>query len=146
MTAIGEDLRAIIRRARTNPVRWGRPQGLRQADLAGMTNVSTVWIRQIESGYKHQARASTLGNICYALGIEARYLRDNGYPDIADVVADCIEAAILLADGQRPSPDSKDEAYIRDAPGLTYEEKEQLVETLRDLRKTEPLGKDLWRR
>jgi len=114
-----------------------------------MTNVSTVWIRQIESGYKQHARASTLGNICYQLGIEAEYLRrlGSGYPDVADVVADCVEAAILLKGNAAPGhPQAAQEEYIRDTPGLTATEKEQLVEALRAIRKQEPLGKDLWRR
>ena len=149
MTAIGDDLRAVIKRARTNPVRWGRPQGLRQEDLASMTNVSTIWIRQIESGYKQRARASTIGNICYQLGIEAEYLRSlgHGYPDVADVVADCVEAAILLGENATPDhPQAAQENYIRDTPGLTEDEKEQLVEALRVIRREEPIGKDLWRR
>lgn len=159
MTEIRDDLRAVMKRARTNPVRWGRPQGLRQEDLAGMTNVSTVWIRQIESGYKQRARAATIGSICYALGIDAEYLRNLGYPDVADVVADCVDAAILLGEkttvgGIEPpftlvrpvEQPLGTEDYIRDAPGLTETEKEQLVEALRGIRRAEPLGKDLWRR
>lgn len=146
MTTIGDDLRAVMKRARTNPVRWGRPLGLRQEDLAAMTNLSTVTIRQLESGYKKTAPASTLGNICYALGMDARYLRDLGYPDVADVVADCVEAAILLGQNEASEPLGTAEIYLRDTPGLSDDEKDQLVEALRGLRREEPLGKDLWRR
>lgn len=146
MTAIGDDLRAVIKRARTNPVRWNRPLGLRQEDLAAMTNVSTVWIRQIESGYKQKARASTLGSICYALGIDADYLRHLGYPDVADVVADCVDAAILLGENTPTQPQESAEDYIRDTPGLNDTEKQQLVDALRTIRRQEPIGKDLWRR
>lgn len=151
MTAIGDDLRAVIKRARTNPVRWGRPDGLRQEDLAEMTNRSTVWIRQIESGYKDKASANVLGNICYALGIDADYLRGLGYPDIADIVADCVDAAILLREtqttpGGKPQGQASTEQYLRNTPGLTDDQREQLVEALRDIKRTEPIGRDLWRR
>lgn len=147
---IGEDLCAVIKRARTNPVRWGNPKGLRQEDLAKLAGgVSTVYLRQIESGYRHQASASVLGNICYALGIDAEYLRKlpGGYDDVADVVADCVAATILLGEkSPERQPPGADEDYIRKFPGLTDAEKEQLAEALRGIRKQEPLGKDLWRR
>jgi transcriptional regulator with XRE-family HTH domain len=150
VTVIGEDLRAVIYRARTNPVRWGRSRGLRQQDLAELTSVSTVYIRQIESGYRQHARASTLGNICYTLGMDAEFLRDLGYPDIADIVADCVDAAVLLGqEAVSEDPPETAEEYLRDTPGLSDVEKEQLIEALNGIRKTddirEPLGRDLWR-
>lgn len=147
MTIINDDLRAVIKRARTNPVRWGRPDGLRQEDLAAMMKRSTVWVRQIESGYRQKASANVLGSMCYQLGIDADYLRDLGYPDIADIVADCVDAAILLRDTQtNRRPLDTAEGQIKAMPELSEHEKEALVATLRGMRKAEPIGKDLWRR
>ena len=149
MTVIGEDLCAVIKRARRNPVRWGKPKGLRQEDLAKMAGgISTVYVRQIESGYRHEASAAVLGSICYALGIDPEYLRrlPGRYDDVADVVADCVAASTLLGEKSPGQPPGADEDYIRKFPGLTDAEKDQLTEALREIRKQEPLGKDLWRR
>jgi transcriptional regulator with XRE-family HTH domain len=110
--------------------------------------VSTVYLRQIESGYRRQASASILGSICYALGIAPEYLRGlpGEYNDIADVVADCVAADILLRQKSPGQPPGADEGYIRNFPGLTDAEKDQLAEALHGIRRQEPLGKDLWRR
>jgi hypothetical protein len=68
-------------------------------------------------------------------------LRDNGYTEVADVVADCVSATILLDE----DPDTAEEHLMR-TPGLSEDQKEQLVEKLRDIKRPEPLGGDIWRR
>lgn len=141
MTEVRADLQDVLYRARTNPVRWGKPKGLTQQELSEKTGVSAVWIRAIEAGRRDPSTA-TLGNLCYALGIEPRWLRDNGYPEVADVVADCVSAAILLDE----DPDTAED-HLRETPGLSEDQKEQLVEAFHDIKKrSEPLGHDIWRR
>jgi transcriptional regulator with XRE-family HTH domain len=82
---IGPELRTLIRRARTDAVRWhGRSP--RQEEIARQAGISGVYYRQLESGYKNQASADALGNICYALRIDPWLLRDIGKGEIADVV------------------------------------------------------------
>jgi transcriptional regulator with XRE-family HTH domain len=141
VTEVKPDLQDVLVRARTNPVRWGKPKGLTQQELAKRTGVSAVWIRAIEAG-RRPATPATLGNICFALGIEPRWLRDNGYSEVADVVADCESAAILLAE----NPDTAED-HLRVTPGLSEDQKEQLVVAFHEIRKrSEPLGNDIWRR
>ena len=141
MTEVRPDLRDVLYRARINPVRWGKPKGLTQQELAEKTGVSAVWIRAIEGGRRTPSTA-TLGNLCFALGIEPLWLRDNGYPEVADVVTDCISAAALL-NGNHDGA----EAYLRDTPDLSDEQKEQLVEAFRNIQKhSKPFGNDIWRR
>lgn len=141
MVEVRADLQDVLYRARTNPVRWGKPKGLTQQELHKKTGVSAVWIRAIESG-RREPSVATLGNLCYALGIEPRWLRDNGYLEVADVVADCVSAAILLEE----DPDTAED-HLRGTPGLSEDQKEQLVEAMHDIKKrAEPLGNDIWRR
>lgn len=103
--------------------------------------MSAVWIRAIEAG-RREPSAATLGNLCFALGIEPRWLRDNGYPEVANVVADCVSASILLEE----EPDTADD-HLRKTPGLSQDQLEQLVEFHHEIKKrAEPLGNDIWRR
>lgn len=147
MTAIGDDLRGIIKKTRLNPVIWGSPRGLTQRELADLTGTSQVWIRQIESGYKDSASPNTLGTICYKLGVDEEWLRIRGYDDVAEIVATYKDTDIMLGDGERRQrPSSATERHLRTTPGLTTLEKDQLVDALREIRRTEPLGKDIWRR
>lgn len=141
MTEVKADLQDVLVRARTNPVRWGKPKGLTQQELAVKTGVSAVWIRAIEAG-RRPATPATLGNICFALGIEPRWLQEHGYAEVADVVADCVSAALLLEE----NPDTADE-HLRRTPGLSEDQREQLVDFHHEIKKrAEPLGNDIWRR
>jgi transcriptional regulator with XRE-family HTH domain len=112
VTAIKEDLRGEMKRERLHPIKWGSPRGLTQEKLAVEADkiwrartptppqanrklvVSHVWVRQIESGYKDRASANTLGLLCYTLGVRVGWLRERGYDDIADIVAEWSKAKI----------------------------------------------------
>jgi transcriptional regulator with XRE-family HTH domain len=142
MTDIGPELRALIVRARKNPVRWGKPRGLSQQELATLAGTSAVWLRQIETGYTQTATASTLGSICYTLGIKPYLIKKLGYKDIAQVVEDCTNQAKLYTPQTLDDP----EQHLRDTPGLTSDEKEQLIDALQEIRRQEPLGRDMWQR
>lgn len=141
MTEVRGDLQDVLYRARTNTVRWGKPKGLTQQELSEKTGVSAVWIRAIEAG-RRSPSVGTLGNLCFALGIDPHWLRGHGYTEVADVVADCVSASTLLEE----DPDT-DEDHLRRTPGLSEDQKVQLVEALHDIKKrSEPLGNDIWRR
>lgn len=149
MTDIRPDLRALIIRARKDPERWGKARGLSQAELALKAGTSQVWLRQIETGYTKSAKADTLGNICYVLGIDPVIVRLRGYEDVADAIDACImlrENAIPdhLIDND-PHPRSAED-HIRRTPGTTEQEKNLLVDALHAIRRQEPLGQELWRR
>lgn len=149
MTEIGADLRALIIKARKDPERWGKPRGLSQTELAAKAGISPVWLRQIETGYTPTAKADTLGTIMYVLEVRPDLLRTLGYPDVAASV----EAEWMLHENAIPDHvinntnrrAQETEEYLREAPGLTRKEREFLVQALRDLRREEPLGKDMWR-
>jgi transcriptional regulator with XRE-family HTH domain len=150
MTDIGPDLRALIVKARKDPVRWGKPHGLSQSELAQKAGISAVWLRQIETGYTPTAKADTLGTIMYILEIRPDLLRTIGYPDVADSV----EAEYMIHEDAIPdhiinNPDRRyrqAEQHLKATPGITREEREFLVQALGALRREEPLGADMWRR
>lgn len=150
MTDIGADLRSLIKRARRDPERWGKPRGLSQAELAAKVGMSQVWLRQIETGYTPTAKADTLGNIMYVLDVSPDLLRTLGYGDVADAV----DANIMLKENAIPDHiiNNMDrrykiaETHIKEIPGITREEKEFLIDALHELRGEEPLGHDMWRR
>ena len=147
-TAIREDLRGVIKRTRENPVLWNKPRGLSQRELSEKTGTSELTIRSIETGRKKSATPATLGNICFALGIDSEWLKLQGYGDVAQVVADCVEADILLSGTDTGDGDRSAEQHLRDTPGLTEDEADRLVEIFHQLRRrrTELLGRDIWRR
>lgn len=142
MTEIGPKLRALIVHARKDP-KWGKPKGLSQQELAAKAGTSQVWLRQIETGYTNTAKADTLGNICYVLGIDPDLIRAIGYPDVAD----SIEASRMLTEHTLPEHSDHEpaELHIRGTPGLTEREKALLVDALHAIRQQEPIGQDLWR-
>lgn len=150
MTEVGPELRALIVRARKDPGRWnGGTKGLSQQALADLVTQSTgvplsqVWLRQIETGYTGTARADTLGNILITLRIDPVLVRKIGYSDVADAM----EASIMLTDNEVPDHLLMSaEEHLRDTPGLDGRQKELLVDALREIRRQEPLGKDIWRR
>lgn len=143
MTEIGPKLRALIIHARKDPSKWGKRKGLSQAELAAKAGTSQVWLRQIETGYTQTAKADTLGNICYVLGIDPDMIRGVGYPEVAD----SMEASMMLQEHTLPehSDHESAERYVRGTPGLTDDQKALLVDALRMIRQQEPLGQDLWR-
>lgn len=145
MTEVRPDLRALIIRARKDPDRWGKKKGLSQDEAATRAGTSQVWLRQIETGYTRTAKADTLGNIAVALGIQSRIIRALGYSDVADAV-DAAELLKELSPEERMPDLMEAEQHLQTTPGLTIEEKRQLVEALRDLRHSEPIGQELWRR
>lgn len=134
----GARLRALIRAARRDPERWDKPKGLTQRELALMIGRSQVWVRQIESGYVPSAPADTLASICYRLRIDVAYVRELGFTDVADAVD-----AMTMLDQVHVLPTTED--HLRATPGLTDDQREQLVIAARDLRREEPLGQDIWR-
>lgn len=158
MPQLGDDLRGEMRRLRRHPLKWGNPRGLTHQQLADLaTNqaqqmfpesgvtVSAIWVRQVESGIKG-ASDNTVGLLCYTLGIPVRWLRARGYDDIADVVAEWAAPGVTSHDDTDEPVTATEKDYLRNAPDLTGEEAEQLIETLRDMRRQEPFGKNLWRR
>ena len=148
MTEVRPDLRALIIRARKNPERWGKKKGLSQDEAARRAGTSQVWLRQIETGYTRTAKADTLGSIAFTLGIPSRVIRALGYQDVADAI-DAAELLTELDPGERMPPypqETEAETHLNLTPGLTDDEKQQLVDALRELRHLEPLGQELWRR
>jgi transcriptional regulator with XRE-family HTH domain len=148
MTEVRPDLRALIIRARKDPTRWGKKKGLSQDEAASKAGTSQVWLRQIETGYTRTAKADTLGSISLALGVPSRVIRSLGYHDVADSM-DAAELLTELSPEERmPVPAQEDEAeqHLNVTPGLTDDEKQQLVAALRDIRHLEPLGRDIWRK
>lgn len=150
MTEIGSELRALIIRARKDPSRWtGKRKGLSQQELADLVTrttgvtLSQVWLRQIETGYTQTAKADTLANILATLRIDPLLVRKIGYGDVAD----SMEATIMLASNVIPARlAATTEQYLMETPGLTEDEKDMLVEALHEIRREEPIGRDLWRR
>jgi transcriptional regulator with XRE-family HTH domain len=132
MTDIGPELRALIIRARKDPARWHKPKGLSQPELASIVGVSAVWLRQIETGYTSTAAADTLGNICYVLRIKPSLIKRLGYPDVSAAM----DAAVMLHTGRIPGHLLEDQEDDETITGLTVEEKEQLTDTLREIRRT----------
>lgn len=148
---LGSDLRNLIRRYRTDRERWGKPHGLSQREAALRIGKSQVWWRQIETGYVPTAPAVTLADMCDMLGIDTELIRALAYVDVADAM-DAIAMARsneipdhLVDDPMSPVRDPFD--HIKATPGVSEQEVELLLDTLRQLRgRVEPLGRDIWRR
>lgn len=83
---IGEDLRRILRTARTTPERWGTENGLTQDQVAHGVGVSSVLYRNLENGYTRSTKVSTLAQICEFLGIPPDDLAELGYLDVAEML------------------------------------------------------------
>lgn len=143
MPPIGADLRGEMRRLRRHPVKWGKPRGLTQQELADMAGISPIWVRQVETGAKG-ASPNTVGRLCYTLELPVKWLRDRRYYDIAYVVAELGNASVTSRDVKvngfshnetLPEPvTAAEQRYLRDAPTLTEDEQEQLIITLRVIR------------
>jgi transcriptional regulator with XRE-family HTH domain len=141
---LGSDLRNLIRRFRRDPDRWGTKRGLSQAQAAAKIGISQVWWRQIENGYTPSASATTLADMCFMLGIETALIRALGYVDVAEAMDAIVMARhSALVEHARPRDP---EAHIMATPGLDDEEIDVLIQTLRVMRRTEPLGPDVWHR
>ncbi len=120
MTAVGNDLRALLARARRDPGRW-EGRGLTLEELAARTGKSRVWLRQIEGGQAASASADTLGSICCALGIDAAAAEKLGYPDVAAAIRACV----ILSPAE----------HIRRTPGITARQKRLLLRAFRAIEK-----------
>lgn len=83
---IGEDLRRILRTARTAPDRWGTESGLTQDQAAHRAGVSAVLYRNLENGYTKSTKVATLARICESLGIDPDFLDILGYLDVAETL------------------------------------------------------------
>jgi transcriptional regulator with XRE-family HTH domain len=81
---IGEDLRRILRTARTAPERWGTEKGLTQDQAARGAGISPVLYRNLENGYYISTKVPTLVGICEFLGIDPDFLERQGYQAVAE--------------------------------------------------------------
>lgn len=146
----GEMLRALIVSARKDPGRWpGFPKGLTQAQLAQRAGISQVYLRQIENAHGSAATsvsASTLAALCAECSVDPVLIRALGFADVADQM----DAAMMLKTNEIPDEVINDapgtEEYLRATPGLTPEQAELLVDVVRQLGRTEPLGTEIWTR
>jgi len=83
---IGEDLRRILRAARTTPERWGTGKGLTQDQVAHGAGISSVLYRNLENGYTRSTKSATLAAICEFLGIDPDFLDTLGYLEVAEAL------------------------------------------------------------
>jgi transcriptional regulator with XRE-family HTH domain len=147
VTEIGPKLRSLIIRTRKQPGRWGKTKGLSQQALAARAGTSAVWLRQIETGYTHTASPEVLAGISLALDFQPAQLRDMGYDDVADAMELQANITPQHLTGLDVQDDERAiEKHIREIPALSSAEQDILVDTFREIRRLEPLGRDMWRR
>jgi hypothetical protein len=123
-----------------------------------------VWWRQIESikAGAPTASAATLASMCHMLGVTSAELRKRGYPDVAHILDIRYKNGRADLGGVQLHEDT--EQYLRKVPGLSRDEQDTLIATLRTMRYApeaeaealvaalrglrharEPLGADIWR-
>jgi hypothetical protein len=106
-----------------------------------------VWLRQIETGYTHTASPEVLAGISLALDFQPAQLRDMGYDDVADAMELQANITPQHLTGLDVQDDERAiEKHIREIPALSSAEQDILVDTFREIRRLEPLGRDMWRR
>jgi transcriptional regulator with XRE-family HTH domain len=125
-----QHLRHLLRASR-------RAGGLSQKSAARRAGISSVYWQKIESGTQRAAPAGTLAAMCLATGITAGQLQDEGYKDIACVLAELAEMTAAP-----PSP----EEHLAATPGATKEEISMLQavwRVIRSGRTPDPFGPEL---
>lgn len=128
--ATGQRLRALLRAGRK------ASGNLSQRAAAEKAGFKAVYWQKIESGAQPTAPASTLAAMFLAAGVKPALLREQGYPELADLVE---ELAALRATEVSP------EDYLAAIPGASEEEISALQtvwRALRAKRTTEPLEPD----